>query len=63
MAQYYEFTDPVTSLKVRIGARDVNSDGLPEYVEDKELTETGFSGDESLDGGLTGDWVNMNYSE
>lgn len=57
MAQYYEFTDPITTLKVRIGARDVNNDDIPEYVEDKELTSTGFLGVEDTD------WTNMNYSE
>ena len=49
MAQYYTFTDTETGLAVRIGARDVNDDGIPEYVEDKELTETGFAGVEGTD--------------
>ena len=57
MAQYYEFTDPVTAMKVRIGARDVNDDGIPEYVEDKELAIGGFSGTEGVD------WENMTFSE
>jgi hypothetical protein len=26
---------------------------------DKELTATGFAGTESTDGGVTGDWVNL----
>jgi hypothetical protein len=29
------------------------------YVVDQALTVTGFLGDESLDGGITGDWINL----
>ena len=47
--QYVYFTDPDTGLRVRIGARDVNSDGIPEYVEDHELVVGGFSGTEDTD--------------
>jgi hypothetical protein len=51
MAQYMEYTDPDTGLKVRDGARD------GAYVLDMELTVLGFGGVESVDEGLTGDWI------
>jgi hypothetical protein len=51
MAQYMEYTDPDTGLKVRDGARD------SAYVLDMELTPLGFAGVESVDEGLTGDWI------
>ena len=57
MSQYVYYTDPVTGLRVRDGARDENLDGIPEYVIDKELTVTGFNGTKSTDNGITGDWV------
>ena len=50
MAQYVVYTDPVSGVKVRDGARD------GAYVIDIELTPLGFNGVESLDEGLTGDW-------
>lgn len=45
--------DAVTGLRFRIGARN------SQYVIDKELTVTGFSGTQSIDDGLTGDWINI----
>lgn len=53
MAQYIEYTDPDTGLKVRDGVRD------GAYVLDMELTELGFDGVESTDEGVTGDWLEM----
>lgn len=40
---------------------DTFRDGIRDnaYVVDKTLTSTGFSGVESLDEGLTGDWINL----
>lgn len=49
MAQYNYYTNPDTGLKVRDGVRDENNDGIPEYVVDKEITVTGFSGTQDLD--------------
>ena len=37
--------------------RDGVRDGT--YVIDKALNATGFAGVESLDGGVTGDWINL----
>lgn len=56
MAQYYEFTDPETNLKVRIGARVVAGPN-PAYVEDREINVSGFSGTENVD------WENITLSE
>lgn len=55
--QYSYYTDPATSRKTRTGVRDVNADGVAEFVTDRELTETGFSGAEGVD------WENLSYSE
>ncbi len=49
MAQYNYYIDPTTGLKVRDGIRDEDSDGIPEYVIDKELVVGGFSGTKNLD--------------
>lgn len=49
--QYTIYTDPDTGLHVRDGARD------SAYVLDIELTPLGFSGVESVDEGVTGDWI------
>ena len=53
--QYQEYTDSVDTFRdgVRSGA----------YVIDKTLTVTGFSGSESTDEGLTGDWINLEKLE
>lgn len=57
MAQYTEYTDPITGTKYRDGVRD------GKYVLDKALTPLGFDGSESGDGGITGDWVNLRETE
>ena len=55
MANYVEYTDGVDTFRdgVRSGA----------YVIDKALTVTGFAGSESVDEGVTGDWVNLEKLE
>lgn len=51
--QYVIYTDtnPANTIKVRDGVRDAA------YVIDIELTVLGFDGAESLDEGVTGDWI------
>ena len=51
MAQYGIYTDTVDTF------RDGVRDGA--YVIDKTLTPTGFAGSESVDEGVTGDWINI----
>ena len=51
MAQYTYYEDPVTGDEYRDGVRD------GKFVIDKALTALGFSGTESIDEGVTGDWV------
>jgi len=53
MAQYITYTDPVSGLHVRDGVRD------DAYVIDMELTVLGFAGAESVDEGVTGDWIKV----
>jgi nitrous oxidase accessory protein NosD len=55
MSQYVTYTDSVDTFRdgVRSGA----------YVVDKTLTITGFAGAESTDGGVTGDWINLQTIE
>lgn len=53
MAQYIYYEDPVTGDIYRDGVRN------GKYVIDKRITELGFDGQESQDGGITGDWVNL----
>lgn len=48
-------TDEDTLLRFRAIIRD------SKFSIDKELTATGFSGDESTDDGVTGDWINIIY--
>lgn len=55
MAQYLYYDNPDTGLRVRDGAETIL--GVGHYVLDIELTPLGFAGVESVDGGLTGDWV------
>jgi len=56
--QYLPYmTDPNDSTKkTRVGVRSGN------LVLDITLTATGFDGNESTDGGITGDWVNVTGS-
>jgi len=55
---YIEYTDPTTGLVMaRDGGRIIG--GVKTYVLDMVLTPLGFDGVESLDGGLTGDWMNV----
>lgn len=54
-SQYIYSTDPISTRKLRIGIRGDS------FVVDKELTETGFTGTESDDDGITGDWINISY--
>jgi hypothetical protein len=51
MANILELTDGVDTF--RFNVRDHT------LCTDKELTATGFAGTESTDGGVTGDWVNL----
>jgi hypothetical protein len=55
MAQYAYYVDPDTGLKVRDGAETTNGSGA--YVLDMELTPLGFDGVQSVDEGVTGDWI------
>ena len=51
---YLILPNTVTGMNVRIGQRT----GFV-YAIDQELTATGFDGIESIDGGITGDWINV----
>lgn len=55
MAQYNVMSDGVDTF--RDGVRD------SAYVIDKTLTVTGFAGAESVDEGVTGDWINLEKLE
>lgn len=57
MAQYTYYEDPITGDEYRDGVRS------GKFVIDKELTELGFSGTESVDEGVTGDWINLKEYE
>lgn len=57
MAQYTYYEDPITRDEYRDGVRD------GKFVIDKALTGLGFSGTESIDEGITGDWVKLKEYE
>ena len=54
---YQQFIDEITGLNYRTGVRN------GQLVTDKELTEVGFDGAESVDDGVTGDWINVKTIE
>ena len=51
--QYKYYVEPTTHLTIREGVRNGN------FVVDATLTDLGFSGSESLDSGISGDWENI----
>lgn len=51
MPAEYIFTDGVDSFRIQTRNGKFNTD--------MALTVTGFDGDESTDGGVTGDWMNL----
>jgi hypothetical protein len=55
MAQFAYYDNPDTGLRVRDGAETIAGSGA--YVLDMELTALGFGGAQSLDEGVTGDWI------
>ena len=57
MAQYTEYEDPITGDIYRDGVRD------GKFVIDTTLTPLGFNGSESVDEGLSGDWMNLKEYE
>lgn len=59
--QYTLFLDPTTGRFVRMGTRVLSGDTTPSLVVDRELNATGFTGAESTDDGVTGDWINVTY--
>jgi len=57
MAQYTLYEDPITGDEYRDGVRD------GKFVIDQALTPLGFDGSESVDEGVTGDWLNLKEYE
>jgi type II secretory pathway component PulL len=57
MAAEFNFTDENGIIAFRIQARNVS--GADRLCTDQVLTATGFDGSESLDEGVTGDWINL----
>jgi hypothetical protein len=57
MAQYTYYEDPITGDEYRDGVRN------GKFVIDTTLTPLGFSGSESTDEGVTGDWLNLKEYE
>lgn len=49
------------NARTKIGITGVYRDGTRDgkFVLDETMNGTGFTGSESTDGGITGDWINM----
>lgn len=57
MAQYTYYEDPITGDEYRDGVRD------GKFVIDVVIGPQGWVGSESLDEGVTGDWLNLKEYE
>jgi len=53
------FTEGTSGLKIR--QRAILLESVLTLVTEKELTTLGFSGVESTDDGITGDWITINF--
>ena len=54
-----DFTESTSGLKIR--QRAILIESVLTLVTEKELTTLGFSGVESTDDGVTGDWITINF--